>query len=328
MLSKLNNSRLARLITSLVLTIAVTLTVSLTLDGIDQAIYGIALTFIGSLAFQILYDLLDFKLMQKSFFAFVRAILFWILTLISTFMSFMLASIGSADPDGSSFLKISLILALTVAPSVNALVYTVGAQKRAKHSLVVIYPVFSILISIPMGIICVLLIQLNAPIFGALAPAAMVVITLLMTLSKQRKKGLIFVKTRDTDVSEKSAPAPNTPKSVAASNADFDDGDDEDETDDRTPDFSHSELIDIIESHYPNSSWSFGSFSLDTSFSTTQCDPIGGIVIYVSESLEYTSALSLPHDEITASELERVKDHYRYAWKNELNSISDMHPKS
>lgn len=330
MLSKLNNSRFARLVASLVLTIAAILIVSLTLDGMDQAVYGVALTFIGSLAFQILYDLLDLKLMRRSFFAFVRAMLFWALALASAFMSFMLAAAGDIDPVGSTLVKNTLISAFTIAPSVNALVYTIGAQKHSKHALVLIYPIFSILIAVPMGLICALLIQLDATIFGSLAPAAMVIITLLITLSRQRKRGLIFVKARSEDVSEKAKATPNvssnTTSNAGSNDKSYDDNDtdyDDNDTDDRIPDFTHSELKDIIESHYlNNSSQPIGSFSLDTDFSISECDPISGIVIHVSESLRYTSSLSRSSDEITKVELDDIKNYYTYTWKNELNSIS------
>lgn len=309
MINKLKSSRFARLLASLALTVVAILVAVLAFGDNDQAAYGMALTFIVSFLFQIICDLLDSSLMRKTFFAFLRTLLFWVITAIAIFVSFMLSMSGDTDPEEVSFIGNVFIWALTLAPTLTALVYTIAAQKGSSRGLVVLYPFISILAAVPMGLVCTLLVQLSADIFGTLAPAAMAILVLILTIKRHRDRGNIF-----KEKTQKNTSAPQSSATTEGLNEAYE-PEDEDE-DDRHGDNGHwlNECIkDCIQMNRPFDVSPCYDISIDLDFHFNSLEIRNNqieIGISVDESLRVCRSGSYSNDEITRSELSSIKSSY------------------
>lgn len=305
MINKLKSSRFTRLLVSLAFTVVAILVAVLAFGENDQAAYGMALTFIVSFLFQIICDLLDSSLMRKSFFAFLRTLLFWVITAVAIFVSFMLSMSGDADPEEVSFIGNIFIWALTLAPTLTALVYTIAAQKGSSRALVVLYPFISILAAVPMGLVCTLLVQLSADIFGTLAPAAMAILVLILTIKRHRDRGNIF-----KEKSQNSTPTPQSSAQAESLEPD------EDHEDDRHDDNGHwlNECIeDCIQTNRPLDVSPCYDISIDLDFHFNSLEIRHNqieIEISVDESLRVCRSGSSSNDEITRSELSSIKSSY------------------
>lgn len=245
--------------------------------------------------------------MRKSFFAFLRSLLFWAITAVAIFVSFMLSMSGDADPEEVSFIGNVLIWALTLAPTLTALVYTIAAQKGSSRALVVLYPFISILAAVPMGLVCTLLVQLSADIFGTLAPAAMAILVLILTIKRHRDRGNIF-----KEKTQKSTSAPQSSATTEGLNEAYE----PEEEDDRRSDDGHwlNECIkDCIQTNRPFDVSPCYDISIDLDFHFNSLeikhDQIE-IEISVDESLRVCRSGSYSNDEITRSELSSIKSSY------------------
>lgn len=327
MIDKLKSSRFARLLASLAFTVVAILVAVLAFGENDQVAYGVALTFIVSFLFQIIYDLLDSSLTRKSFFAFLRSLLFWIITAVAIFVSFMLSMSGDADPEEVSFIGNVLIWALTLAPTLTALVYTIAAQKGSSRASVVLYPFISILAAVPMGLVCTLLVQLSTDVFGTLAPAAMAILVLILTIKRHRDRGNIF---KEKDQNSTSVSQSSTTTEGLNEAYESEEDDEEEEEDDRQGDSGHwlNECIkDCIFAGGPFDVSPCYDIKIeaDVSYNSIEVKRYEvEIGIYVSESVRVCRSGACSNDEITRSEYESIKSSYSSLNYNRLaHNIAD-----